>query len=38
MSCYVNDAEACRTFWVEQIGMVEKWRAEAGGFTIAGSR
>ena len=32
---YVNDAEACRTFWIEQIGMVEKRRAEAGGFTIA---
>jgi hypothetical protein len=29
---YLNDAEACRAFWVEQIGMVEKWRAEAGGF------
>ena len=32
---YVNDAEACRRFWIEQIGMVEKRRAEAGGFTIA---
>ena len=32
---YVNDAEACRTFWIEQIGMVEKRRTEAGGFTIA---
>jgi lactoylglutathione lyase len=31
---YVNDAEACRSFWVEQIGMVEKRRSEAGGFTI----
>jgi lactoylglutathione lyase len=31
---YVNDAEACRRFWVEQIGMVEKRRSEAGGFTI----
>jgi len=31
---YVNDAEACRRFWVEQIGMVEKRRTEAGGFTI----
>ena len=27
---YVNDAEACRRFWVEQIGMVEKRRSEAG--------
>ena len=32
---YVNDAEACRRFWIEQIGMVEKRRTEAGGFTIA---
>ena len=32
---YVNDAEACRTFWIEQIGMVEKRRYDAGGFTIA---
>src|SRR6187431_1445392 len=31
---YVNDAEACRTFWVEQIGMVEKRRTEAGAFAI----
>jgi lactoylglutathione lyase len=31
---YVNDAEACRTFWVEQIGMVEKRRTSAGAFTI----
>jgi len=32
---YVDDAEACRTFWVDQVGMVEKRRTEAGGFTIA---
>ena len=32
---YVNDAETCRRFWVEQVGMVEKWRDEAGAFTIA---
>ena len=32
---YVNDAEACRRFWVEQIGMVEKRRSEAGDSTIA---
>ena len=25
---YVNDAEACRRFWVEQVGMVEKDRKE----------
>ena len=32
---YVNDAEACRRFWIEQIGMVEKRHTEAGGFPIA---
>ena len=32
---YVTDAAACRRFWVEQIGMVEKRRSEAGIFTIA---
>ena len=31
---YVNDADACRAFWVEQVGMVEKRRSEAGGFTF----
>ena len=31
---YVNDAEACRRFWVEQIGMAEKRRDEAGGVTF----
>ena len=31
---YVDDAEVCRRFWVEQIGMVEKQRSEAGGSTI----
>jgi len=32
---YVDDAEACRRFWVEQVGMVEKRRTQAGDFTIA---
>ncbi len=32
---YVDDAEACRRFWVEQIGMVEKRQTEAGDLTIA---
>jgi len=32
---YVDDAEACRTFWIEQVGMVEKRRSEAGTLTIA---
>jgi lactoylglutathione lyase len=31
---YVDDTEACRSFWLERIGMVEKRRTEAGGFTI----
>ena len=31
---YVNDAEACRRFWVEQIGMVEKQRSEVDGFAL----
>src|SRR5262245_49786467 len=31
---YVNDAEACRRFWIEKIGMIEKRSAEVGGFTI----
>ena len=31
---YVTDAEACRRFWVEQVGMVEKHRTEAGEFTV----
>ena len=32
---YVNDAEACRRFWLEQVGMIEKRRTEAGDYTIA---
>ena len=31
---YVNDPEACRRFWLEQVGMVEKRRLEAGPFAI----
>lgn len=31
---YVTDVETCRRFWVEQVGMVEKRRTEAAGFTI----
>jgi lactoylglutathione lyase len=31
---YVNDAEVCRAFWVDQVGMVEKGRQDAGGATI----
>ena len=32
---YVTDADVCRMFWIEQIGMVEKRRYDAGGLTIA---
>jgi catechol 2,3-dioxygenase-like lactoylglutathione lyase family enzyme len=32
---YVTDAEACRSFWVDHVGMVEKRRDEVGAFTIA---
>ena len=32
---YVNDADACRQFWIERVGMVEKRRSQAGPFTIA---
>ena len=31
---YVTDAEACRRFWVEQVGMVEKRRLEVGDFSV----
>jgi prepilin-type processing-associated H-X9-DG protein len=31
---YVNDADACRAFWVERVGMVEKQRSEVGSFAI----
>jgi len=32
---YVDDAESCRRFWIDQIGMVEKQRSNAGAFTLA---
>lgn len=32
---YVNDAEACRAFWIEKVGMVERKRTEIPGFVIA---
>ena len=31
---YVTDAEACRRFWVESVGMVEKDRKEIDGFPV----
>lgn len=31
---YVTDAEACRRFWVERVGMVEKHRQEIGDFSV----
>ncbi len=32
---YVKDPEACRRFWIESVGMVEKARVVAGPFVIA---
>jgi lactoylglutathione lyase len=32
---YVHDPDACREFWLDQIGMVEKQRTEVGACTIA---
>lgn len=31
---YVNDADSCRRFWIDQVGMVEKDRKDVDGFTI----
>lgn len=31
---YVDDAEACLRFWLEKVGMIEKDRSQAGGFSI----
>lgn len=31
---YVNDVEVCARFWVEQVGMVERRRIDAGPFQI----
>lgn len=31
---YVNDTDACTRFWVEQVGMVERERLEAGPFRV----
>ena len=31
---YVNDAEACFSFWTDKVGMVEKGRKHAGDFAI----
>ena len=32
---YIDDAELCRRFWVDQIGMEERSRIEVAGFTVA---
>ena len=32
---YVKDAELCRAFWTEKVGMVEKKRSAVAGFTVA---
>lgn len=31
---YVDDVELCRSFWVSQVGMIERGRDEAAGFVI----
>ena len=31
---YVQDPDACLAFWTERVGMVEKSRQAAGGFSI----
>lgn len=31
---YVTDADVCRQFWVEQVGMVEKGRQEVDDFVV----
>src|SRR5215218_7511687 len=31
---YVNHADVCRNFWVEQIGMVEKDRKDVAGTSL----
>lgn len=31
---YVNDAEACSRFWVNQVGMIERDRIQAGPHQI----
>lgn len=31
---YVTDAEVCRRFWIDQVGMVEKARTQHGEFSV----
>jgi predicted enzyme related to lactoylglutathione lyase len=31
---YVTDVEVCRSFWIEQVGMVERDSSEAGPYVI----
>ena len=31
---YVTDAEVCRRFWVDQVGMVEKRRTDLGDIAV----
>ena len=31
---YVTDADRCRRFWIEQVGMVEKSRMQHGEFSV----
>ena len=31
---YVDDADACRRFWTEKVGMIEKDRTRAGEYSV----
>jgi lactoylglutathione lyase len=31
---YVKDPELCRSFWIDQVGMVERKRTAFGAFTV----
>jgi len=31
---YVNDADACKAFWTEKVGMVAKQTLQAGEFSV----
>ena len=31
---YVDNAEICRQFWLEQVGMIEKGRIQVGDFAV----
>jgi lactoylglutathione lyase len=31
---YIRDPDACRAFWVDRVGMIEKGRTAAGAFSV----